>query len=68
MRYLLEQRGFTTDELAYRKFRLREMLAQRLKRAQRKSMAQGFLTLLGGESELSVDDRLQRVFQAGRYA
>jgi type III restriction enzyme len=66
--FLQQERGFTTEELAYRKFRLREVLAERLKKTRREAMAQGFLALLGDEARLSVDDRLQRTFNSGRYA
>ncbi|MBS0557276.1 MAG: DEAD/DEAH box helicase family protein [Proteobacteria bacterium] len=64
----LQARGFTTDELWYRKIRLREMLGERLARAERGATAQGFLTLLGDDAHLSADDRLQTVFSTGRYA
>lgn len=66
--FLQQQRQFTTDDLAYRKFRLREVLAERLKKTRRQAMTQGFLALLGDEASLSVDDRLQRIFSSGRYA
>ena len=65
---LTKKRGFTMDELAYRKYRLREALADRLKHAKRGASVQGFLALLGDTERLSADDRLQRVFSAGRYA
>lgn len=68
LNHLTRQRGFTMDELAYRKFRLREALADQLKRAKRGASAQGFLALLGDTERLAADDRLQRVFSAGRYA
>lgn len=68
LRYLQEQRGFTTDELAYRKFRLREALAGLLKKAERGAASQGFLALLKDEAHLSVSDGLQRTFKSGRYA
>ncbi|MEO5626430.1 MAG: DEAD/DEAH box helicase family protein [Dokdonella sp.] len=68
LRHLQEQRGFTTNELAYRKFSLREALAKKLRVAQHGATAQRFLTLLGDEAHLKTDDRLQRVFSSGRYA
>ncbi len=68
LRHLQEQRGFGTDELAYRKFRLRAALAERLKQAKRGSTAQGFLALLGDEAHLHADSGLQRVFASGHYA
>jgi type III restriction enzyme len=68
LRHLREDRGFTTEELAYRKHRLRDALAARLKTAMQHATAQGFLGLLGDEERISVDERLQCVFQQGRYA
>jgi len=68
VRYLQEQRGFGTDELWYRKFRLRTVLAERLKQAKRGATAQGFLALLGDEAHLYADDGLRRVFASGHYA
>ena len=68
LRHLIDARGFTTDELTYRKFRLREALAERLKKAGRGATAQGFLALLGDESHFSVSADMQREFGAGRYA
>lgn len=68
LRYLQEDRGFTIDELAYRKFRLRQVLAAQLKVAKRGATAQGLLNLLGDEACLSVGDDLQRVLSSGRYA
>jgi type III restriction enzyme len=68
LHFLTEQRGFTTDELAYRKFRLREALAEKLKQAKRGAGAQGFLALLGDENHLSADTALERIFSAGHYA
>lgn len=66
--YLQEHRGFTIDELAYRKFRLRQVLAAQLKAAKHDATAQGLLSLLGDEARLSVGDDLQRVLSSGRYA
>ncbi|MDE2257182.1 MAG: DEAD/DEAH box helicase family protein [Xanthomonadaceae bacterium] len=64
----LQERDFTTDELWYRKFRLREVLAERLQRAERGATAQGFLALLDDEAHLHADGGLQRVFASGHYA
>lgn len=68
IRYLREQRGFTIEELAYRKFRLRDALADRIKAASHRATTQGFLALLGDEEHLSVDARLEKSFSWGRYA
>ena len=66
--HLQEERGFTTDELAYRKFRLRQVLRLQLKKAKHGASTQGLLSLLGDEAHLSVSDELQRVLSSGRYA
>ncbi|MGB8377399.1 MAG: DEAD/DEAH box helicase family protein, partial [Rhodanobacteraceae bacterium] len=68
LRHLKEDRGFTTEELAYRKHRLRDALATRLKTAMQRATSQGFLGLLTDEERISADDRLQCIFQQGRYA
>jgi type III restriction enzyme len=68
LRHLKEDRGFTIEELAYRKHRLSDALATRLKVAMQRATSQGFLTLLGDEDRISADERLQCVFQQGRYA
>lgn len=68
LRFLTERRGFTVDELDYRKFCLREALAEKLKQARRGAGAQGFLALLGDEAHLSADTTMERVFSAGHYA
>lgn len=68
LRRLQDSRGFTLPELAYRRFRLRDVLAERLKKSKYGATAQGFLTLLGDETRLCVDSRLERIFSAGRYA
>ncbi len=68
IRHLSETRGFTIDELAYRKARLRDALAERLAQARRGAGAQRFLALLSDETNISADERLQCVFTHGRYA
>jgi type III restriction enzyme len=68
LRYLREDRGFTADELAYRKFRLREALADHLRKAKRNATSQRFLALIGDEAHLTVDGALNREFSQGRYA
>ncbi len=68
LRYLKEQRGFTTEELAYRKFRLRDELAARLRHAKQSATTQNFLALLPYEQRISVDQRVQMLFAQGRYA
>lgn len=68
LRYLREHRGFSVDDLAYRKFRLREALADHLRKAKRSATSQRFLALIGDESHLTVDGVLNREFSPGRYA
>ena len=68
LRYLVQERGFTADDLAYRKFRLREALADELRKAKRSATSQRFLALIGDEAHLTVDDALSREFSQGRYA
>ncbi len=68
LRFLQEERGLTIDELVYQKPRLCDALAARLATARAAGHRQRFLALLGDESRLTATDRLQCVFQAGRYA
>lgn len=68
LRHLLDVRRIETDELAYRKARLRDVLAARIKAARAAGHKQRFLGLLEDEARLSADDRLQCVFSSGRYA
>lgn len=68
LRHLQEARGFTTDELAYRRASLRDALEARIVSARQKGHRQRFLALLGDEPRMSADERLQCVFSAGRYA
>lgn len=68
LRHLQEVRGFTIDELAYRRARLRDALQARLATVRQNGLRQRFLALLEPESRLSADERLQCVFAAGRYA
>jgi type III restriction enzyme len=68
LRHLVQERGFTADELAYRKFRLREALADELRKAKRNATSQRFLALIGDEASLGVDGSLNREFSQGRYA
>jgi len=68
LRHLQETRGFSIDELAYRRPRLREALAARIATARHAGHRQRFLDLLGDETQMSADARLQCVFKSGRYA
>nr|WP_281783906.1 DEAD/DEAH box helicase family protein [Sinimarinibacterium flocculans] len=68
LRHLMEERGFGIEELAYRRSRLCDVLASRIAVARGAGHKQRFLALLGEESCLSADERLQCVFSSGRYA
>lgn len=68
LRHLLDSRDFPLDELAFRKARLRDVLATRIQVARSAGYKQRFLGLLEDEARLSADERLQFVFSAGRYA
>lgn len=68
IRYLHEQRGLSIEELAYRKTRLCDVLGLRIARARERGQTQRFLKLLGDEPRMSADERLQCIFQSGRYA
>lgn len=68
LRYLRERRGFTVDDLSYRRFLLRGALANQIKNAKHNATEKCFQRLLAEESKLCVDDRVQVVFKSGRYA
>ncbi|MFP5382617.1 MAG: DEAD/DEAH box helicase [Gammaproteobacteria bacterium] len=68
LRHLQEERGFLSDELAYRKARLRDALEARITIGRQLAKQQRFLALLEEEPRISADERLQCVFSAGRYA
>ena len=64
----MEVRGFSVEELAYRKARLRDVLQERISVARQYGQRQQFLRLLDDGSQLCTDARLQAVLSAGRYA
>ncbi|MCL2656037.1 MAG: DEAD/DEAH box helicase family protein [Betaproteobacteria bacterium] len=66
--YLLETRGFTLDELAYRKFRLRGALERKLAAGLVLAKQRVFDGLFGDESRFAVSDEHAVVFEQGRYA
>ena len=68
LRHLLDTRSFPLDELAFRKPRLRDTLAERIKTARVSGHKQRFLALIEEEARISADERLQCVFSEGRYA
>lgn len=68
LRYLIEVRGFSCMELVYQRVKLIDTLAARIAKARQRGQAQRFVDLLGDETKISADARLQCVFSAGRYA
>jgi type III restriction enzyme len=68
LHHLLDARDFVVEELAFRKARLRDVLATRINAARSAAHKQRFLGLLKDEARLSADERLQCVFSSGRYA
>ncbi len=64
----LTQSGFTLEELAYAKFRLRSALETKINEGKRQAMQQVHQCLLLSPEEFAVNDRSQVVFEAGRYA
>lgn len=68
LRHLLEVRGFSCSELVYQRVKLIDTLAERIAKARRQGKQQRFLDLLGDETQMSADARLQCVFSSGRYA
>lgn len=67
LRHLIDSRKFGLDELAFRKARLRDVLAARIGAARSAGYKQRFLGLLDDESRLGADERLQLTFASGRY-
>jgi type III restriction enzyme len=64
----LKANGFTLEELAYAKFRLRNALEARIGEAKRLAMQRVHQELLLAPDEFVVNDRSQVVFEQGRYA
>jgi len=68
LRHLLDARGFAMEELAYRKGRLLDVLAERIDVARAAGHRQRFISMLQQEDRLSADERLQCIYSSGRYA
>ncbi|MHB8057357.1 MAG: DEAD/DEAH box helicase [Desulfuromonadaceae bacterium] len=60
--------GFTMEELAYAKFRLRSALETKISGGKKQAMQQVHQFLLLSPDEFTVNDRSQVVFEEGRYA
>jgi type III restriction enzyme len=68
MDWLLEERHFTLEELAYRKFRLRGALERKLAAGLKLAKQRVFDGLFDDESCFEVRDEHAIVLEAGRYA
>ncbi|MHB8091695.1 MAG: DEAD/DEAH box helicase [Syntrophales bacterium] len=64
----LKAKGFTLEELAYAKFRLRNALEAKIGEAKRLAMKRVHQELLLTPEEFAVNDRNRVVFEQGRYA
>jgi len=68
MDHLLQQRGFSLDELAYRKFRLRGALQRKMAAGLMLAKRRVFDGLFADESGFAVRDEHSIVLEQGRYA
>lgn len=66
--YLIEQRGLSVEELAYRKFRLRGAIERKLADGLVQAKQRVFDGLFADESRFEVRDEFNIVFEQGRYA
>ena len=66
--WLIAQRGFTIEELAYAKFRLRAELENKIKDAKRQAMQRIHQTLLFKPDQFISDGCCEMLFEQGRYA
>jgi type III restriction enzyme len=66
--YLLDERSFDLEELAYRKFRLRGALQRKMAAGLVKEKQQVFTELFADESRFSVRDEHSITLEQGRYA
>ncbi len=66
--YLMEQRSFSLDELAYRKFRLRGALERKMAAGLVEAKQRVFDELFTDESGFAVRDEHSIVLEPGRYA
>jgi type III restriction enzyme len=68
VQHLLSQRGFSLDELAYRKFRLRGAIERKLQAGLTLAKQRVFDGLFDDEAQFDVRDEHAIVFEQGRYA
>lgn len=66
--YLLDKRGFSLEELAYRKFRLRRALERKMAAGLVRTKQLVLEGLFGDESRFTVRDEHSIVLEQGRYA
>lgn len=66
--WLMEERGFTLENLVYSKFRLRAALEAKIKEAKRHAMGEIHQALLFNPEVFASDGRCKMVFEQGRYA
>jgi type III restriction enzyme len=66
--YLIENRGLSVDELAYRKFRLRGAIERKLADGLVQAKQRVFDGLFADESRFETRDEFNIVFEQGRYA
>lgn len=66
--WLINNRGFTLDDLSYAKFRLRAALEDKMKEAKRQAMRRIYQALLFKPEDFASDGRCEMVFEKGRYA
>lgn len=66
--YLIDQRGFTLEQLTYLKFQLRSKLDEKIKTAKLKAMKSVHQGLIGIPDNFIADDRCFMLFEQGKYA
>ncbi len=66
--WLVQNRGFSIEELAYTKFRLRAELENKIKDAKRQAMLRIYQALLFKPDQFTSDGCCEMVFEQGRYA
>lgn len=66
--WLMEERGFTIEDLTYSKFRLRSALETKIRDAKRQAMRQIYQTLLIRPEHFASDGHCEMIFEQGRYA
>ena len=65
--YLMDDKGFSLDELAYRKFRLRGALQRKMAAGLVEAKQRVFDDLFSDESKFEVRDEHSIIFEQGRY-